>query len=133
VVSDSPLDDKALAKLRTALDGVRGGALSRARLAGLAEVAPEGVVLTIDLAAERLLGVPLVVATVAHQPGSDVCFASLTPREREVAALVAAGLRNRDVALALAISVGTVKDHVHRILVKSGLDGRTQVAAVWNS
>lgn len=127
-----PLNDDDLARLRTALAGIRGGALSRVQLSELAGVAPEGVELTIDLEAERVLGQPLVIARMHTRPGTDPCFAALTAREREVASLLAAGLRNKDIALALDLALGTVKDHVHRILAKSGLDGRSQVAAVWN-
>lgn len=132
-MSDGPLDDATLEALRDALSRVRGGNPSRAGQVALAGVAPPGVRLTLDLAAERTLGHPLVVADRSGAPGSDPCFAELTPREREVAALVAAGLRNADIALALGIALGTVKDHVHRVLHKSGLDGRSQVAAVWRA
>ncbi|MEM7352381.1 MAG: response regulator transcription factor [Acidobacteriota bacterium] len=42
----------------------------------------------------------------------------LTPREAEVLELVAAGLRNKEIALRLAIKLPTVKNHVHKILDK---------------
>jgi DNA-binding NarL/FixJ family response regulator len=54
---------------------------------------------------------------------------SLSPREREVAALVALGLTNRQVAAELAISPATVERHVANILVKLGGRSRAQVAA----
>ena len=44
----------------------------------------------------------------------------LTPREREVALLVARGLTNKEVARALHLSDGTVKQHVHNIFLKLG-------------
>ena len=47
----------------------------------------------------------------------------LTPREREVAACVACGLPNREVAARLWLTTATVKDHVHRILTKTGVHG----------
>jgi DNA-binding NarL/FixJ family response regulator len=50
-------------------------------------------------------------------------------REREVAALVAEGLSNKQIAARLFISLATVKDHVHRILKKTGLPNRAAVAA----
>ena len=76
-----------------------------------------------------MLGQPLVVLRPRREP--DPCFASLTPREREVASLVAVGLRNKDIALALGIRLATVKDHVHKILHKSGLDSRAAIASTW--
>jgi len=54
--------------------------------------------------------------------------ATLTRREREVAQLVANGLRNRDIASSLAISEGTVKMHLHHVYAKLGLESRTQLA-----
>ena len=54
---------------------------------------------------------------------------SLTRRESEVAALVASGLTNRDIADRLYISIRTVEVHVDRILSKLGFRTRTQLAA----
>jgi DNA-binding NarL/FixJ family response regulator len=53
---------------------------------------------------------------------------SLTPREQDVLGLVAAGFPNRDVAAALHLSEGTVKNHVSSILLK--LDARDRTQAV---
>jgi predicted ATPase/DNA-binding CsgD family transcriptional regulator len=55
--------------------------------------------------------------------------AALTGREREVATLVARGLRNREIAGRLFLSVRTVEVHVDRILTKLGFASRTQLAA----
>jgi non-specific serine/threonine protein kinase len=54
---------------------------------------------------------------------------ALTGREREVATLVARGLRNREIAGRLFLSVRTVEVHVDRILTKLGFASRTQLAA----
>ena len=51
----------------------------------------------------------------------------LTEREREVAALVARALTNREVAAALVLSERTVESHVRRILAKTGLSSRTEL------
>jgi DNA-binding NarL/FixJ family response regulator len=50
----------------------------------------------------------------------------LTPRELEVFELLAKGLANRDIALALGISSHTVKFHVAQILEKTGAATRTE-------
>ncbi len=42
----------------------------------------------------------------------------LTPREQEVLQLLAAGLQNKEIARRLAITLATVKNHVHKILDK---------------
>lgn len=51
---------------------------------------------------------------------------ALTPRERDVLALVADGLGNREVAEALAISEHTVKFHLASIFGKLGASSRTE-------
>ncbi|GAA3203679.1 response regulator transcription factor [Actinocorallia longicatena] len=56
--------------------------------------------------------------------------AVLTPREREILALVAQGQSNRDIARALTISERTTRTHVSNVLGKLGLVSRTQ-AALW--
>jgi DNA-binding NarL/FixJ family response regulator len=53
----------------------------------------------------------------------------LSAREREVARLVAAGKRNRDVAAALFLSEKTVESHLARIYDKLGVRSRTALAA----
>ncbi len=53
----------------------------------------------------------------------------LTAREREVAALVAEGLTNREIAERLVISERTAEGHVEQIRNKLGFNNRSQVAA----
>jgi DNA-binding NarL/FixJ family response regulator len=55
--------------------------------------------------------------------------AALTPREREVALLIADGLTNAELARRLYISPKTAAVHVSNILHKLGVTSRTQVAA----
>lgn len=69
------------------------------------------------------------IVYVSPRPGA--VFSQLSPREFEVATLMAAGSSNREIADALFISIGTVKDHVHSILVKTELPSRSAVAAAW--
>lgn len=55
---------------------------------------------------------------------------ALSAREREVAVLVAAGKRNRDVAAALFVSEKTVESHLARIYDKLGVRSRAALAAI---
>lgn len=122
------MDDAKLARLAAVL----------ARIGAASDVLPTGALLelgalagedrlTVDYRARAVLGHPLVV----WQPASErpVWWDALTPREQEVAALVADGLSNAAIAGRLRLGVGTVKDHVHAVLVKARLRRRSQVAA----
>jgi DNA-binding NarL/FixJ family response regulator len=51
----------------------------------------------------------------------------LTPRETQLVGLAASGLRNKEIAVQLQITEGTVKLHLHRIYTKLGLGGRLQL------
>jgi len=77
---------------------------------------------------------PAVAGVVARQlrasgasaaPADD---SALTPRERDVLALVAQGLPNRAIGDALGITERTARTHVSNILAKLGLTSRTQAA-----
>jgi DNA-binding NarL/FixJ family response regulator len=56
--------------------------------------------------------------------GNGLTARGLTAREHEVATLVARGLSNKEIALQLGLSDGTVKLHVHNILRKLRLKNR---------
>jgi two-component system response regulator DegU len=52
----------------------------------------------------------------------------LSKRETEIVKMVAAGLRNKEIALKLSIGEGTVKTHLHTIYEKLGVHGRVELA-----
>jgi ATP/maltotriose-dependent transcriptional regulator MalT len=53
----------------------------------------------------------------------------LTRREIEVLGLMATGMNNRQMSMALSIAQGTVKIHVHNILAKLDVNSRTGAIA----
>jgi DNA-binding CsgD family transcriptional regulator len=53
----------------------------------------------------------------------------LSPREREVLALVSEGASNKDIASILVISLNTVERHLANIYTKLGIRGRAEAAA----
>ena len=62
------------------------------------------------------------------EPDTPSPFAVLTPRERDVLALLAQGESNKRIAAALNLSIGTVKGYVSQVLDKLGVADRTQAA-----
>jgi predicted ATPase/DNA-binding SARP family transcriptional activator/DNA-binding CsgD family transcriptional regulator len=95
----------------------------------------EGRSMSLEEAAEYALskGVDQSEVTRGQDPSAhDGSMSSLTPREREVAALVSRGLTNRQVASELGISERTAGNHVARILHKLGLKSRAQIA-IWTT
>ncbi|MBE1532212.1 response regulator transcription factor [Actinomadura algeriensis] len=80
----------------------------------------DGHVLFAPDAAEAMLAEPA--------SGDDRGLAALTDREREVLVHIARGRSNREIARALVVSEKTVKTHVSNLLMKLGVQDRTQAA-----
>jgi non-specific serine/threonine protein kinase len=88
-----------------------------------------GRALTLEQAFEEA---SLLAATLAIDPPPPDA-GPLSAREREVAALVAEGLTNRQIAERLVISERTADRHLSNILAKLGATTRAQIAAIWAS
>lgn len=80
------------------------------------------------------LGMPPIAAKAAHliEHIDQQSSTTLSPREREVAELVAQGLTNREIAARLYLSERTAENHVQHILTKLDLPNRSQIA-MWIS
>jgi DNA-binding NarL/FixJ family response regulator len=72
----------------------------------------------------------MATLSVAATPAACEGPPKLTPRETQVAILIEDGLSNKEIARNLSIKLPTVKNHVHNILQKLGLD-RRMAAAAW--
>ena len=101
------------------------GGTSMAEVVQLARDVQMSAGITVDFEAVPELGQPLLVVRVTS---SSRTIEGLTPREQEVAQLIADGLTNKEIAARLHITLGTVKHYVHRILDKTGLQGRVAIA-----
>jgi non-specific serine/threonine protein kinase len=82
-----------------------------------------GTALTLEQTIAYALGETPRVAAARRRDA-----APLTPREREVAELVAEGLSNRQIAGRLLVAKRTVDAHVEHILTKLGFSSRTRIA-----
>jgi non-specific serine/threonine protein kinase len=71
---------------------------------------------------------PATAPAARSEPLSTDGPEALTAREVEVAALVARGLSNHQIAAALSISPRTVSTHLTHVMAKLGLESRVQVA-----
>jgi DNA-binding CsgD family transcriptional regulator/tetratricopeptide (TPR) repeat protein len=117
-VAMSAHDRKALARdIDRARTALAPGSFSAAWLGGL------------GLSLEQAAG---IASSQSGAPGGEPSppprGSVLTPREREIAQLVALGLTNRQIAERLVITPGTARIHVGRILGKLGLTSRVQIA-----
>jgi DNA-binding NarL/FixJ family response regulator len=65
----------------------------------------------------------------AIQNEEEAAFSDLSPQEMQVLALIAEGKTNREIAEALFLSEGTVRNYVSSILSKLGVSNRAEAAA----
>jgi DNA-binding CsgD family transcriptional regulator len=141
--------DPAVNDLRTAVpicdgNGARGCAVqARVELAAalIRRQAPgdrDEALAALDAAAgeaEQLGMVPFtewIERLRARQPAAAPASSPLSPREQEVARLVARGLTNKQIGQELYVSERTAENHVQHILTKLGLRNRSQIAT-WSS
>ena len=69
------------------------------------------------------------LAELSSRSPTSARSAQLTPREREIVALIDRGLSNKQIASELHIELATVKNHVHSVLEKLQVDRRGAAAA----
>lgn len=114
-------DDSVLAAMRAGARGYILKGAPRAEIVRAVEAATEGSVIFGPGVARRILE----RLTSTQQP-PDAPFPELTPRERDILALVARGLNNNDIAAALVVSPKTVRNHVHSLYRKLQVQGRSE-------
>ena len=70
----------------------------------------------------------VVALELAKKKGKPASIVRMTKREREIIALIADGLSNKEIAQRLNIATHTVKSHVHNVIEKLALHTRLQIA-----
>ncbi|MFG6194322.1 response regulator [Nonomuraea sp. JJY05] len=123
IVTTFDLDEYVYAALR---HGASGFVLKRSGAVLLAEAVRAAA--AGDSLISPSITVRLLKRLVAPVPGTGAGPETLTPREIEIAAHVAEGKTNADIAAELFISSGTVKTHVASIQRKFGVRNRVGIA-----
>jgi len=122
VLTTFDLDDYVYDALRAGASGFLLKDVGREELVAAVRVVAAGDALLAPSVTRRLL------EEFARRPPADrpspASLDALTPREREVLALVARGRSNAEIAAELYVGEATVKSHVAHLLMKLGLRDR---------
>lgn len=128
VMAWSECDERALTALRGGAAGVLTKDAAPAELIRAMHLVAAGTaVISLDTMRGLLEDLPLRSTGSGSVPEE---LAELTDREREIVALVAAGLSNGEIAELLVISPATAKTHVSRAMVKVGARHRAQLVTL---
>ncbi|MBI2706626.1 MAG: response regulator transcription factor [Actinobacteria bacterium] len=127
VVMISAHDDPAIVR-RAMQDGALGYIRKDAEPLDLLRLVRKAAEGKTALSGEMALRVADSLRRQPDEISFEKSLESLSPRQREVVALIAEGKTNREVAHALCISEGTVKNYVTKILEVVGVSDRTKLA-----
>jgi DNA-binding NarL/FixJ family response regulator len=115
-------------ELPGAVRAVLPGDASPTTIVSTARLVAEGLLVLTDNALERLAEIAAEREDFDERSGSMVD--ALTPREKQVLELLAAGASNKAIARQLDVSVHTVKFHVASLLRKLGASGRLEAVGI---
>jgi DNA-binding NarL/FixJ family response regulator len=82
-------------------------------------------------AAETLERAIALLESRRHGQGDDA-IGSLTPAEARVSRMAASGMKNREIAEALAVSIKAIEYHLANTYRKLGIRGRTELTRMFN-
>jgi DNA-binding NarL/FixJ family response regulator len=129
ILTTFEIDEYVFQALRAGASGFLGKSAQAEELLAAIRVISRGEALLSPAATQALIARYLAFPqhTDLPQPGQ---LTALTNREREVVALVAAGLSNDEIAAHLVLSPATAKTHVNRAMVKLGARDRAQLVVI---
>jgi DNA-binding NarL/FixJ family response regulator len=129
ILTTFEIDEYVFQALRCGASGFIGKSAQAEELLAAIRVISRGEALLSPAATRALIARYLAFPqhTDLPQPGQ---LTALTNREREVVALVAAGLSNDEIAAHLVLSTATAKTHVNRAMVKLGARDRAQLVVI---
>jgi DNA-binding NarL/FixJ family response regulator len=127
VLTTFEVDEYVFQALRAGASGFLGKSAEVDELLTAVRTVHRGEALLSPAATRALIGRFLT----QPEPGTGRdALPTLTDREREVVALVGAGLSNEDIAKRLVVSPHTAKTHVNRAMTKLGVHDRAQLVIV---
>jgi DNA-binding NarL/FixJ family response regulator len=127
VLTTFEVDEHVFAALRAGASGFLGKSAEVSELLAAVRTVHAGESLLSPAATRALIGRFLAGPAPVADPAA---LATLTERERQVLALVGAGLSNEDIARQLVVSPHTAKTHVNRAMTKLGVHDRAQLVIV---
>jgi len=134
VLTTFELDEYVFGALRAGASGFLLKDVEPAELVTAIRVVAAGEALLAPRVTRRLIEAyvaqPAPAGAAGPPAASAEALAELTAREREVLALVGAGLSNHEIAERLVVSPLTAKTHVSRVLMKTGCRDRAQLVVL---
>ncbi|KAB1909008.1 response regulator transcription factor [Micromonospora tulbaghiae] len=127
ILTTFDLDDYVYGALRAGASGFLVKDTEPAELIHGVRVVARGDALIAPAVTRRLIA---EFAARTRHPDPGPRLSALTEREREVLALVAAGLSNDEIAARLVLSPATAKTHVSRIMTKTRVRDRAQLVVL---
>ncbi|GLY20141.1 DNA-binding response regulator [Kineosporia sp. NBRC 101677] len=122
-------DEHVAQALRAGAGGFIGKGIGAQELIDAVRTIAEGETL-LSPAATRSLVARFLATPKNTDSASTEELATLTPREREMVALVATGLSNPEIAEQMFLSPFTVRAHVQRAMTKLGARDRAQLVVI---
>lgn len=129
VLTTYETDENVAQALRAGASGFVGKGIGAEDLADAVRTVAEGETL-LSPAATRSLVARVLAAPAGAPPQDAGRLAVLTPREREMVALVATGLSNQEIAERMVLSPFTVRAHVQRAMTKLEARDRAQLVVI---